>query len=831
MAQRPGAARKRAAKRKPKNDQKHPGREAAGILIIALGILIGIAVYSGSGAVLLSALREGAAGAFGLVAYAMPVILAAIGIITLMEYKLRFRTGKLVLSIFLALCIYAMLHMPFYGRIPGRIAYGAYIAECWYMGMGTYTGAGALGGILCWPLVRLLDVAGTWVLLSACTLAVLVALTSLSLRRVGEQAKDRIQTRVHVQAERQAERREQRKRFEHEPAKLVDLSAPGEPPLGWEERYRIEKKEAEPAPGPELLEPVQAPAAEPEWQEPSIQGENPAYSEEPVLDAPRPRRRQPKPEPQPEPQPEPAEEEPPFALDEPDFGEAQVNSVAPQYRFPPVSLLNPPGEKGYSREDAKAVARNLEDVLASFGVSAKVTNVSRGPVITQYELQPAPGVKVNRIVSLADDLALHLAAPTVRIEAPIPGKNAIGIEVPNKESSMVGLREVLESPEFTAHKSKVAVALGKDISGKNIVVDLARMPHLLIAGSTGSGKSVCINSIIVSLLYRAAPQEVQLIMIDPKVVELSGYDGIPHLKMKVVTDPRKAAGALQGALAEMTRRYRLFSESKVKDITRYNELAEQEGWAPLPLVVIIVDELADLMMVAANDVEDAICRLAQMARAAGMHLVIATQRPSVDVITGLIKANIPSRIAFATASQVDSRTILDMAGAEKLLGKGDMLYYPIGANKPIRAQGAFLSEAEVDRVVEFFHDSGEEPHYDEEFIRIADEYEPKGGRGQKVSSSFSDDDMDDGDRDPLLGEAAWLCVEMEQGSVSMIQRKFRVGYTRAGRILDQLADAGVVGPFEGSKARKLIIGPVECQNRFGPKPGPLSNMPEDGVGS
>ncbi|HHV98564.1 MAG TPA: DNA translocase FtsK [Clostridiaceae bacterium] len=466
------------------------------------------------------------------------------------------------------------------------------------------------------------------------------------------------------------------------------------------------------------------------------------------------------------------------------------------YEFPPIDLLNAgqSGEKAAKGNKNKAVegAITLEETLKSFGVTAKVINISRGPTVTRYELQPSAGVKVSRIVNLADDIALNLAAQGIRIEAPIPGKAAIGIEVPNKEITTVQLRDVIESEEFRQHPSKLTFALGKDISGDCCVADIAKMPHMLIAGATGSGKSVCINCLIVSLLYKASPDEVKLLMIDPKVVELGVYNGIPHLLIPVVTDPKKAAGALNWAVQEMVNRYKLFADRSVRDLKSYNELLRANGEEGiLPEIVIIIDELADLMMVAPNEVEDAICRLAQMARAAGMHLVIATQRPSVDVITGLIKANIPSRISFAVSSQVDSRTILDMAGAEKLLGKGDMLYYPIGKPKPVRIQGAFVSEKEVERVVEFLKSRGSANYNDDIIEEINNSSEP-------VEENFDD-------TDELLPQAIEMVVEAGQASVSLIQRKFKVGYARAARIIDQMEERGIIGGYEGSKPRQLLI--------------------------
>ena len=475
------------------------------------------------------------------------------------------------------------------------------------------------------------------------------------------------------------------------------------------------------------------------------------------------------------------------------------------YEFPPIELLSE-GEGRNLRGGKKAIADNatkLQKTLYSFGVSAKVENVSVGPAITRYELKPAEGVRVNKIANLADDIALNLAAASIRIEAPIPGKQAVGIEVPNTETEMVHLRDILQTNSFGDHKSKLAFALGKDVAGNEVVTDIAKMPHVLIAGSTGSGKSVCINTLITSIIYKAKPSEVKLLMVDPKVVELSVYNGIPHLLIPVVTDPKKAAGALAWAVQEMVNRYKLFAEKGVRDLSGYNEAIEKEGAdEKLPQIVIVIDELADLMMVAAKDVEDAICRLAQMARAAGMHLVIATQRPSVDVITGIIKANIPSRIAFAVSSQVDSRTILDMVGAEKLLGKGDMLFYPSGAPKPTRLQGAFVSDKEVEKIVDFLKSNGE-VQYSEKIIETIE-------KSNSTDKDLEREECED-DTDPFLNDAIETVIETGQASTSFIQRRFKVGYARAGRIIDQMEERGIISGYEGSKPRQVLMSKERWQ--------------------
>ena len=474
------------------------------------------------------------------------------------------------------------------------------------------------------------------------------------------------------------------------------------------------------------------------------------------------------------------------------------------YVFPPISLLQKPQgtDKGTDKKAIQATAVKLQKTLASFGVDAKVTNITKGPTVTRYELTPSVGVKVSKIVNLSDDIALNLAAKSIRIEAPIPGKAAVGIEIPNSNNEGVFLREVIESDKFKNAESKLTFAIGKDTAGDITVGDIAKMPHALIAGATGSGKSVCINSIITSILYKSKPSEVKLILVDPKMVELSGYNGIPHLLIPVVTDPKKAAGALNWAVQEMVNRYSLFASKGVKDIKGYNKVMEtEEAGIKLPQIVIIIDELADLMMVAPNDVEDAICRLAQMARAAGMHLIIATQRPSVDVITGIIKANVPSRVAFTVSSQVDSRTILDSAGAEKLLGKGDMLYFPVGEIKPLRMQGAFVTEKEVESIVEYIKEHTTST-YDEDIIESIEKANKKGREEEGEDAK---------EADVLLNDAIDLVVDLGKASASTIQRRFSVGYARAGRIIDQMELRGIISGPDGSKPRQVLISKEEWQ--------------------
>ena len=500
------------------------------------------------------------------------------------------------------------------------------------------------------------------------------------------------------------------------------------------------------------------------------------------------------------------------AMEKPAAGE-QAAATAPaeepeaeesyQYQYPGIDLFEKAPEESdpNAQDELKANAQKLVDTLESFGVRTRVLDISRGPSVTRYEVQPMAGVKISRITSLADDIALNLAVADVRMEAPIPGKPAVGIEVPNHKKTPVYIRSVFESQSFLRMTSPLGIALGKDIAGVAQVADLCKMPHLLIAGSTGSGKSVCVNSIIMSLLFRSSPEDVKLILIDPKVVELAEYNGIPHLLMPVITEPKKAAGALSSAVQEMERRYHLFAENNVRDIKSFNKLAATDPTLEkMPYIAIIIDELADLMMVVGKDVEDSICRIAQKARAAGMHLIVATQRPSVDVITGLIKANIPSRIAFAVSSQVDSRTILDGAGAEKLLGMGDMLFMPVGAPKPIRIQGTFVRDEEISRVLDFIKKSAT-VQYDEAMIEAMEKHAIMDG---KKGSSSADADEDSGS-DPMLKQAVEVVIDAGQASTSLLQRRCKLGYARAARIMDEMEQKGIIGPYEGAKPRAVLI--------------------------
>ena len=571
------------------------------------------------------------------------------------------------------------------------------------------------------------------------------------------------------------------------------------------------KTEAWPEPEPEP-EPWPEPEPEP-WPEPEPE---PWHEPEPE--------ELPEPEPEPEPlrirraEPEaPVKEKPAkrkiASSTIPDGVELNDDKVD-EYRIPPVTMLKK-GTKatGNAKLEQMQISNKLKETLASFGVNVTMTDVSVGPTVTRYEMLPEAGVKVSKIVSLTDDIKLALAAESIRIEAPIPGKSAIGIEVPNAENTPVMLRDLIDSDEFRNSKSKISFAVGKDIGGKPVIFDIAKMPHVLIAGATGAGKSVCINTIIMSILYKARPDEVKLMMIDPKIVELSIYNGIPHLMTNVVTDPQKAAGALNWSVIEMDRRYGEFAEHAVRDLKGYNAWAAKEGLPPMPQIVIIVDELADLMMTAKSDVETAIVRLAQKARAAGMHLIIATQRPSVDVITGLIKANMPSRVAFTVTSGTDSRTILDMVGAEKLLGKGDMLFYPVGAPKPSRVQGAFVSDEEVEEVARFIREQKKDDGAADDITEAINRAAASGGSGQSKGGSQSAAPAGD-DADEIFMQAAEFAVNLDKETVSigLLQRKFRLGFNRAARIMDQLTEEGVVGEEMGTKGRRIIMTPEQFES-------------------
>ncbi|HQE01032.1 MAG: DNA translocase FtsK [Firmicutes bacterium] len=735
-----------AKKRRHRRKDRQPHSEISGLIIIAAAILAGASLlftentgYIGG---LLNRLQQTIAGEYALF---VPFILILWGLRVMFFPNSSLFARRSVGVILIVLCVLTAVHIL-------AAPEGDYSPQTlWAMTRHeNVRGGGVLGALGAMGLYQAFGLVGGVVVLSSLTFIGLFLLMNISLRqflhwcvrsaKAGSAAIVRTLAKINAGI-----------------ARLV----------------RRPKPAAEPQ-IPVVIHDYQAPAAAEEKEDGALliqpEGEQQAVF---------PRETQPAPAPAPE----------LFIEDE----EAQELA---EYQLPPLHLLqktvrlkDPQG-----RRELVSQADILEETLASFGIEAKVINVHRGPTITRFEIQPAAGVKVSRIVNLADDLALSLAATGVRIEAPIPGKSAIGLEIANKAKSTVYLREVLESEAFVHNDSKLAIALGKDIAGEPVVADLMEIPHLLIAGATGSGKSVCLNSIIISLLYKAKPNELKFLLIDPKVVEFNVYNGLPHLLCPVVTDPRMAAQGLKNIVREMEHRYQLFAAKSARDIIRYNELAVQNGEKPLPYIIVVIDELADLMMTAAAEVEDTICRIAQKSRAAGIHLIVATQRPSVDVITGVIKANITSRIAFAVSSQADSRTILDMAGAEKLLGRGDMLYYPVGAAKPRRVQSAYISEDEVEKVVAYILGQAL-PLHGSDFL----------------DASALEDEGQLSDVDELLPEAARLLVESGQASISMLQRRLRIGYTRAARLIDDMEQLGIVGGYEGSKARKILVNMAQLE--------------------
>ena len=743
-------------------------REVSAIAVIAVGTLLVLGFYFNALGVFGKIVKNCALGLFGAWCYVLPIVFVLCGIFFLFKNIERRKKAWFLLGIFIS--------------VNGIVHLLSSVSDSLFSHLFTYGLQGKGGGILGGTLVILLSFIGkigTGVVLFAAAFIFVILFTGItpveSLRNyIQAKREERYDER---QAEKEAAEKKEKKKLQKEEtheteSEEMEFKIFSHDQLGVEESAPEKKKKKE-----EKGEKVSA--------EELMKAEIGKNVRETVASKVR----------EDDNKKAEGEEGAPVLVED---IEKEIEKAKPEfeYKFPPIDLLAEKKAEGASSvksEDLRESAKKLIETLKSFGVEAKVLEVSRGPAVTRFEIQPSAGVKVSKIVNLADDIALNLAAYGVRIEAPIPGKAAVGIEIPNKAISMVSLKEVVSSNEFKTFKSKTAVALGKDISGKPIIADISKMPHVLIAGTTGSGKSVCINTIITSIIYKATPDEVKLLMIDPKVVELGVYNGIPHLLIPVVTDPRKAAGALNWAVTEMVKRYKTFADCNVRDIAGYNEYAESEGLRKLEKIVIIIDELSDLMMVAPHDVEDAICRLAQMARAAGMHLVIATQRPSVDVITGLIKANVPSRIAFTVSNQIDSRTILDMMGAEKLLGRGDMLFLPVGASKPTRIQGAFVSDKEVEHIVEFIK-GDYEPDYDEDIL-------------EKIENGNKPDAEEEsgGDCDELLEQAIEIVVDCGQASVSLVQRRLKVGYARAGRIIDQMEARGIIGPHEGSKPRQVLI--------------------------
>lgn len=792
------AAKNHSSKKQPAKQKKAKklgfAYEIQSVIIACIGLLLLLSMFLPSLAgVLGGAVHDFLLGAFGLPAFLLPILLTVYGLHRVFVRQEGFgMTYPLLGGIFLVLSV--LFHVLTLGEVP----YEGFIAgvKSYYEAGQAYSGGGVVGGLIGQPLLYLIGKAGTLLVLIALLLLAIVLLTRFSFNDLFKE----LSNRFHEWREEREARREEEEESEEEDYEEYEE----------EDDEEYEEEEESPERSRKIIDfPIFTKKGKEAKEDPeqlSIPTEEDSGIR--IVDHERREEKEPLPmedipfEDLPD---EPESKEVPKAEDDlsDTIIEIPKETVHIPYKKPPLSLLKadkPVKQVRQSTKDLEESGRSLEALLESFGVEAKVLQIERGPAVTRYELQPGKGVKVNRIVSLQNDLALHFASSGLRIEAPIPGKAAVGIEVPNVSVGAVSIRRMLSSDAFLEHPSPVAFALGQDISGRPVVADIAKMPHVLIAGATGSGKSVCINSLITSILYKSDPNEVKLLMVDPKVVELGAYNGIPHLLIPVVTDPRKAAGALNWAVQEMVQRYQTFADCRVRDMAGYNKMVEETGEGEkMPQIVIIIDELADLMMVAPHDVEDAICRLAQMARAAGMHLVIATQRPSVDVITGIIKANIPSRISFAVSSQIDSRTILDMAGAEKLMGKGDMLFYPVGASKPQRLQGAYISDQEVESVVNFVKKQGHEAKYDED---ILEKIETVGGGAEKP---------DAGDNDDLLPQAIEIAVDIGQISTSLLQRRLKVGYARAGRIIDQMEERGIISGFEGSKPRKTLISREEWQ--------------------
>lgn len=793
-------------RRRRKNRNK--ANEIIGVLLIALGVLSVIAVYLNLNSVFGNGMKNIVFGLFGAVGFAMPAILIAVGVLVIAARKKNANPGKLLLIVLVLFFVMSLFHVAIAQQIGVGNGFMNYESASYEVGTTDLAGGGVVGSLLVYLSVLYLGVPGSYIVLLTAIVVCVIALTNLSIKRMGEgighavrnkyddykawaeeNKRNRQNSDLYVEDLVEAENDHS---FEENPFDIRLETGPNEIKLsrlyknrkkddrGSSENFDIYSKDIEidETLGKEEDEYKKIFASDPEIN----------FHEEPSPRSSEKRRL--------------AVEQEPASQASQSTSEFETITEPPEYYKPPLSLLAPPKSNAVKMKsvDIRKNAEMLESTLSSFGIDAKVVSVSRGPVVTRYELQPAPGVKVSRIVNLSDDIALNFAVAGVRIEAPIPGKAAVGIEVPNQEVFFVPIRELLGTEKFKSIKSPVSFALGKDIAGENIYADIAKMPHLLIAGATGSGKSVCVNSLIVSILYKATPKDVRMIMIDPKVVELNIFNNIPHLLAPVVTDPKKAASSINWVVNEMTMRYRMFAAKGAKDLHRYNAAMEKDGGEKLPSILVIIDELADLMMVSAKEVEDAVCRIAQLGRACGIHLVIATQRPSVDVITGLIKANIPSRIAFAVSSQVDSRTILDISGAEKLLGQGDMLYYPSGAPKPLRLQGCYITDKEVEAVTNFLKNNTSSD-YDEKVV-------------EGISKEYANPIAGEDETDDLLQKAVEMVVDYEQASISMLQRRLRIGYARAARLIDEMEVRGIVSGFEGSKPRQVLINKDDYNKLF-----------------
>jgi len=769
-------------------------RQIKALLLFGAAVLVLFAVIiPGSDGVVWNAIHRFMHGLFGTCAYAVPFAIGYVAVMMAVGKRSQTITKHVVLSSLLVLIVEVILEI-FLTTVKG-ITYGQALSNAYSSGADGVFGGGIFGALIGYPMELLLsDICAkiTIIVIAVVVVMLITRVTLVSIGRSFKKTADYTRERVKKTREKLDEAYDDAA-TEPVPRKTgIDID------LG--EGY-VDDGEAQPT--PQKSDEVIVPPVDDTTEEAD---ESPLDIDDIIGQAIK-KKAQAAPDIDPDEEDMPPDYVPPMTDEELQQEEEAIaqeieeQTVVEEYRYPPLSLLSPPKatDDNAAREEMQTNAELLVQTLKEFGISAKVIDISRGPSVTRYELQPNAGVKISRITGLADDIALRLATTGVRIEAPIPNKAAIGIEVPNKIRGGVSLRELIGSEEFTSKDSHLTVALGRDISGQIVTADLAKMPHLLIAGTTGSGKSVCTNSMIQSVLFRSSPEEVRMILIDPKRVEFSIYNGIPHLLIPVVTDPRKAAGALGWAVTEMLNRYNTFAENGVRDLKSYNKLAEKSDTLnTMPLILIVIDELSDLMMAAGKEVEDSIVRLAQMARAAGMHLVIATQRPSVDVITGLIKANIPSRLGMTVATAVDSRTILDAGGAEKLLGSGDMLFHPVGLAKPVRLQGGFVSDDEVAAVVDFLKGVST-AKYDEQVISEINR------QAEASEKSTVKEDYDDDETDELLPQAIEFIIESGQASVSGVQRRFKVGYARAGRLIDEMEQRGVIGPHEGSKARQVLM--------------------------
>ncbi len=776
------------ARKKKKKDSKR--NEIVGIIVVGFAAFLAITVYLNIDSLFGNFVKSFIFGVFGVLGYIVPILLAIVGVLIIIARAKTTNPGKLTLLALAVFFVFSIVHLSVIRSIyVDGGSYASFITSSYDVGAADMSGGGVLGALLTYWTYAATGFAGSVIICIIGIVACIIALTNLSLKQVGKQIGYVVKTSYDEYKQRADEKREQKRLY----IENLELEEDEVREKEAEEQFDMKIQSFDNSMN-ELYEKMHVEEEDEYAEEYDPQQYRKVFSDTDIqFDD----------EAKPEAKGRRRIDIPAAANNIQDIDKSRQTKPIPtvskrdkkgasKYVKPPLNLLTQPTKS--TKNHAADLKRNveiLESTLESFNVNAKVVNVSHGPVVTRYEVQPAPGVKVSKIVNLADDIAMNLSARDVRIEAPVPGKPVVGIEIPNNKTSSVGLRELLSSEKFRDAKSAITFALGKDIAGSNVYADISKMPHLLIAGATGSGKSVCINSLIISILYHSGPEDVRMIMIDPKVVELNAFNNIPHLLVPVVTDPKKAASAINWAVKEMTMRYRMFANIGAKDLAKYNEVITAEGEEKLPQILVIIDELADLMMVAPGEVEDAICRIAQLGRASGIHLVIATQRPSVDVITGIIKANIPSRIAFAVSSQIDSRTILDMPGAEKLLGQGDMLYYPTGMPKPVRLQGCYISDKEVEAVTTFLK-AEVKPNYD---ARVVEDI------AKEAATPIAGQD----EKDELFVKALELILEYDQASTSMLQRRLRIGYARAARLIDQMEEHGYITPADGSKPRQVLI--------------------------